>query len=238
MARRLGPRFGLEAAFLIGVAAVAAIVELEWTAIIAVMFVAWLVVAAVEVAASRRGMTAPAPAPAPEPVAHVHVLEPVPAVPEPPPVEEVETPEAVAPAIEPEPEPESEPEPEAEAEPEPEEPVEEEPVEEEPPPPPPPQLALMPAPPPKPEPEPVAEEPQAAARPGVVPLRPAAPREWNIWELERRARDRAGQDPARDEEWGYLFLYLREFATPEGTLPLDFDDLVRSSFGDLIGAGR
>jgi hypothetical protein len=301
VARRLGPRFGLEAAFLIGVAVVAAIVELDWTGIIAVMFVAWLLVAAVEVAASRTRVAAaraPAPpidAPAPsdvaEPAGHVRVLEPAPAVPEAPPVEEVETPEAVAPAIEPEPEPEPEPEaegaaaeaePEAESEPElepepepkpaaaepepepepasepepepepvaaaepaepeapaePEEPAEpKEPVEPEAEeaPPPPPDLTLLPALELEPEPEPDREPEPVSA---VVALRPAAPQEWNIWELERRARDHAGEDPARDEEWSYLLMYLREFATPEGTLPLDFDALVRDTFGELIGPGR
>ncbi|MGE5689241.1 MAG: hypothetical protein ACM33B_01665, partial [Pseudomonadota bacterium] len=78
------------------------------------------------------------------------------------------------------------------------------------------------------------EREEGAARAEVVELRPAEPREWNLWELERRARDLAGADPARDEEWGYLLMYLREFANPEGTLPRDFDGLVRESFGDLL----
>ncbi len=289
MASRLGPRFGLEAAFLIGVAVVAAIIELDWTDIIAVMFVAWLVVAAVEVAAARGRVVAAPPsavpldaaalAPDAEPAGHVRVLEPAPAVPEAPPVEEIETPEAVAPAIEPEPEPEAapeaaepepeaaepepEPEPEPEAQPEPEPEPEPEPAEAEPepgpetepveaaepdepeppaepevgeaPPPPPPDLTLLPKLEPEPEPE---RAPEPEPLPAVVALRPAAPQEWNIWELERRAREHAGADPARDEEWSYLLRYLREFATPEGTLPRDFDALVRDTFGELIGAGR
>ena len=87
------------------------------------------------------------------------------------------------------------------------------------------------------EPEPeveVEEEPEHEPEPNVVERRPAEPREWNVWELERRARERAGVDTARDEEWGYLLLYLREFASPEGTLPRDFDPLVRESFPELI----
>jgi hypothetical protein len=60
------------------------------------------------------------------------------------------------------------------------------------------------------------------------------PRTWNIWELERLAQARSGDDPLRDEEWGYLLMYLREFASPEGLLPVDFDSLVRESFGELI----
>jgi hypothetical protein len=78
---------------------------------------------------------------------------------------------------------------------------------------------------PEPEPEPVAT---------VVALRPAEPREWNLWELERRVREGVGGDPIRDEERGYLLMYLREFANPEGTLPRDFDQLVRESFSDVL----
>jgi hypothetical protein len=66
---------------------------------------------------------------------------------------------------------------------------------------------------------------------------PSQPQEWNVWELERLARDRAGADPVHDEELGFLLVYLREFATPDGLLPADFDGLVRESFGDLV-AGR
>jgi hypothetical protein len=31
-------------------------------------------------------------------------------------------------------------------------------------------------------------------------------------------------------------MYLREFADADGMLPVDFDGLVRDSFGDLVGA--
>jgi hypothetical protein len=92
-----------------------------------------------------------------------------------------------------------------------------------------------PPPPPPPPPEPVrAPEP---AVPAVVPLvsRDARPREWNLWELERLTRAVGGHDRALDEERGYLLMYLREFANADGALPVDFDGLVRDSFGDLIG---
>jgi hypothetical protein len=57
--------------------------------------------------------------------------------------------------------------------------------------------------------------------------------EWNIWDLERRAREQAG-DAARDEEWAALFMHLRQFANADGVLPLQFDGLVRESFSELI----
>jgi hypothetical protein len=61
-----------------------------------------------------------------------------------------------------------------------------------------------------------------------------APREWNLWELERVVRDHRSDDVAKNEERAYLLIYLREFAGPDGTLPADFDGLVRDAFGDLV----
>jgi hypothetical protein len=75
---------------------------------------------------------------------------------------------------------------------------------------------------PEPEPEP------------VTPERPLE-REWNIWDLERLAREQAG-DAARDQEWAALFMHLRQFANADGVLPTQFDGLVRESFSRLIQA--
>jgi len=75
--------------------------------------------------------------------------------------------------------------------------------------------------------------PPPAYRPPPAPKPPA--REWNLWDLERRAREQAG-DASRDEEWAALFMNLREFASAEGILPKEFDELVRESFAELIQA--
>jgi outer membrane biosynthesis protein TonB len=85
---------------------------------------------------------------------------------------------------------------------------------------------------PKPEPEPKPEEPE---RP-VVELPQAAhrrPEGWNLWDLERRAHELAGRDPIQDEEWSALFVSLRGYARPDGTLQHEFDVLVKESFGEL-----
>lgn len=104
----------------------------------------------------------------------------------------------------------------------------------------PPQLSAVP---PRPSPEPVAEtapapEPVPAQETTSVlaftPSQGAAPREWNLWELERAARDHSDDDVARVEERSYLLMYLREFAGPDGVLPADFDGLVRDAFGDVL----
>jgi hypothetical protein len=197
LTRRLGPRFGLEAAFLIVVAVALGLLEVAWPAIIAGMAIAWLVVAGVEVLFSRRH----------EPTSDTGA-------------------EPEAPPAEPEPEPAREPEPKPVLSPPPPPP----------PPPPAPVLAAVPEPlAPEPQPEP---EPEPEPVPQVVELRPAAPREWNVWELERVARQHAGADPARDEERSFVLLSLRDFASPDGMLPAEFDGVVRESFGDLLSAVR
>ena len=85
------------------------------------------------------------------------------------------------------------------------------------------------------EPPPPEEPP---SRPAVVDLPLRGARGWNLWDLERRARERAGIDPAREEEWAALFVHLREYASPDGMLPPEFDELVRESFAELLAAGR
>jgi outer membrane biosynthesis protein TonB len=106
-----------------------------------------------------------------------------------------------------------------------------------------PPLRPVPTPPPEPPTPPEwapaagAEPVPAAAHSEVVDLRTRAtgtPRRWNLWDLERRARDEQQRSPDRYEEWSYLFVHLRQFATPDGSLPTEFDGLVRESFGDLL----
>jgi hypothetical protein len=75
---------------------------------------------------------------------------------------------------------------------------------------------------------PVAEEP-------AEPTPPDATDEWNLWELERRARAHAGAE-AVPAEWAAIFMYLRDFAKSDGRLPPQFDSLVRESFPELTRA--
>jgi hypothetical protein len=99
---------------------------------------------------------------------------------------------------------------------------------------------LVPVPSPAPAPAPIPpSEPEREPLPAaaVVPIpQTAAARQWNVWDLERLARDHSGEDPIVDEERTFLLMYLRDFAGPDGLLPVDFDDLVRQSFGALVGA--
>jgi hypothetical protein len=219
MKKVFGPRTALEAVVLVAVPVLALLLGQGPWVIIAASAVAYLGVFVTEAVLGRRATPVE---PAPEPVA-VAAPEPEPA--------------AAEPADEPELEPEPEPEPVAEVE----------PVR---------ILRPVPAPPPEPVPDPrpdpgpdpgpeqlppAAEaevedvaEPAAAA---VVPIGVGgAPRQWNLWDLERLSREHSGRDDARDEERSYLLIYLRDFAGPDGLLPIDFDGLVRDSFGDVVGA--
>jgi hypothetical protein len=69
---------------------------------------------------------------------------------------------------------------------------------------------------------------------GVVNLaaRARGPRTWNLWELERLAREEFEGETLEQSQ--YLFIHLRQFARADGQLPLEFDELVRDSFGGLL----
>ena len=71
---------------------------------------------------------------------------------------------------------------------------------------------------------------------GSLASRRTEPREWNVWELERLAREQVSDDAVLNEERSYLLMYLREFANADGVLPADFDGVVRETFGDVLDA--
>jgi type IV secretory pathway VirB10-like protein len=209
----VGSRFLIEAGFIIAVAVIAGIERLGTWWIIAVVASAWIIVAIVEIAMWARHVVAGQPrAIEPsetQPEATLVVSPPVHVRAKPP----VETRRA-----------------EVEREPAPEPEVEQAPVPE------PPRVVAVPPPPPEPEPEPELEpepEPEPARVVAFIPANDG-PREWNLWELERAARDHATDDVVRNEERAYLLMYLREFAGPDGVLPTDFDGLVRDAFGDVL----
>jgi hypothetical protein len=243
MRRVFGPRTVVEAAFLVAVPVAAAAFSAGMWTIIAASAVAYLLIFVFEATLWREGAplakhprmpsrTVKQPQPS-EPAASdtvtvtsgaaltpeaasVPTQEPEPA-PEPAP-EPTQQPSFAAPGssehlrvLRPEPEPEPEPAPEPVAERA--------------------QLAAVPE--PEPEPEPAAPEPAAPST--VVPIGVGTgPRQWNLWELERLTREHGGGDVAQAEERQFLLMYLREFADSDGQLPVDFDGLVRDSFGELV----
>ena len=209
-------RFVFEAAFIVGVAAATAVAHLDELWIGLSVGGAWLLVTLVERAAKQQrtmfagGLGALLGRRGAEPDAR-GVAEDAAEHPEPEPTGPVPAPPAPEPAP-----PAPDPEP---PRPEPGQPT--------------PQLRAVPAPEPKLEPntEPVRQED------GVVAFRPRAdgsPREWNVWDLERIAREREGHDPARDDELAFLLLELRQFADADGRLPVSFDPVVREVFGESL----
>jgi hypothetical protein len=221
------------------------LVALAWVIAATIEYLAWRSargpVAFVEAGAVAAPSVSP-PVPSADPEAAAGV-PPEPA-PEPPSVEQTIV-APPAPPVEPEPEAAAEPELEPEPEPEPEpELVETAPVTPEPEPPAaePEQsrwgmrkrLRAVPAPPP--EPVSVPEAAPEAVEQRVIPLpqRSYAPRQWNLWDLERLVRAEAQDHPERRDEWAFLFVHLRQFANADGELPAEFDSLVRESFGDVL----
>ena len=207
----VGSRFLIEAGFIIAVAVIAGVERLSTGWIIAVVASAWIIVAIIEIvvwtrqADVRRNSTV-------ESSESFEAFEP-----------QAEEPTFVAPVrVRVQPTVESRREPESEREREPAPAPSPEPS----------RIAAVPSPPPETEPEPEPEPVPAR----VVAFIPAneGPREWNLWELERAARDHATDDVVRNEERSDLLMYLREFAGPDGTLPTDFDGLVRDAFGDVL----
>jgi outer membrane biosynthesis protein TonB len=95
--------------------------------------------------------------------------------------------------------------------------------------------AAVPEPEPEPEPEPVSlPEPEPEPEPEPVAVAPApaavAGPPYNVWELERALNAQG----ATDDEQTFLLHYLRDYAASDGTLPSEFEDLVRESFGALL----
>ena len=88
----------------------------------------------------------------------------------------------------------------------------------------------------EPPPQPPASPPPASALPASCLAAPpvAERRQWNVFDLQNRARQIVGADPARDEQLSFLLLYLRELADVSGDLSEDFDPFVRESFPELV----
>jgi hypothetical protein len=99
--------------------------------------------------------------------------------------------------------------------------------------------------------EPEPEPARAAAGPVGSPSEPApapAPEpelqpvarggQWNVWELERALAYDPNPDSERAYERTAMLMFLRDYASSDGRLPADFDDLVRDAFGDLLAVSR
>jgi type IV secretory pathway VirB10-like protein len=200
----VGSRFLIEAGFIIAVAVIAGIEQLSTWRIIAVVATACIIVAVVEIVVWARRARQPSAVEPPELQAEAPTL-----VTSPPVRFRVQPPVDARLELEPDRGPEPAPSPE------------------------PPRIAV-PSPASEAEPEPEPESDSEPSRVVSFTVANDGPREWNLWELERAARDHPTDDVVRNEERSYLLMYLREFAGPDGILPTDFDGLVRDAFGDVL----
>jgi hypothetical protein len=198
-----GPRTVVEAAFLVAVPVIALEVGLRWYVIVVAGGIAYLLVVGVEAAVWREGKRGAAAPAAVAPEPAVAEAEQHVRVIQKEP-EHAPTPVPVHVAHEPEP---AQGLPRLVSVPEPE-----------------PEAMRVPA---------IEPEPEPEATPAAAVIRIGGPRQWNVWDLERVAREHAGGDPVADEERTFLLMYLRDFAGADGLLPADFDELVRQSFGGL-----
>jgi hypothetical protein len=98
-------------------------------------------------------------------------------------------------------------------------------------------LPVRPAAGPQPERVPAPEPtPAHAAPPTPAPaLAPAArANQWNLWELERAMQADPEPDTDRAYERSALIVFLRDYASSDGQLPPEFDELVRDAFAELL----
>jgi capsular polysaccharide biosynthesis protein len=82
---------------------------------------------------------------------------------------------------------------------------------------------------PPPVPEPVST-PEAEAEP-ALPTRAGT---WNLNELQRAVDAYADATPEQAENWRTYLYFVREHASPDGTLPRSFDPLISDIFGEAL----
>ncbi|MGZ4355702.1 MAG: hypothetical protein ACXVRV_07475 [Gaiellaceae bacterium] len=99
----------------------------------------------------------------------------------------------------------------------------------------------------KPEPEPLppappppAPEPESAPQPVFAPVTEAEPAlpprtgTWNLNELQAAVDAYADPTPEQAESWRTYLYFIREHASPDGTLPRSLDPLIADVFADIL----
>jgi hypothetical protein len=91
------------------------------------------------------------------------------------------------------------------------------------------EAVAVPPPPPPPAPEPIpAPEPEAE------PALPPRAGTWNLSDLQRAVDAQTGATPEQVENWRTYLYFVREHASPDGTLPRSFDPLIADVFGEIL----
>jgi hypothetical protein len=94
-----------------------------------------------------------------------------------------------------------------------------------------PEAVAVPPPPPPPPPAPEAVPvPEAEAEPALPPRAGT----WNLSDLQRAVDAQTGATPEQIENWRTYLYFVRQHASPDGTLPRSFDPLIADVFGEIL----
>jgi hypothetical protein len=94
-----------------------------------------------------------------------------------------------------------------------------------------PEAVAVPPPPPPPPPAPEAvPAPEAKAEPALPPRAGT----WNLSDLQRAVDAQTGATPGQIENWRTYLYFVRQHASPDGTLPRSFDPLIADVFGEIL----
>jgi hypothetical protein len=90
--------------------------------------------------------------------------------------------------------------------------------------------------PPPPSPEPVSPpEPVSAPAPEAEPVLPTRSGTWNLSDLQRAVDAHIGSvTPEQADNWRTYLYFIREHASPDGTLPRSLDPLIADVFAEIL----
>ena len=91
------------------------------------------------------------------------------------------------------------------------------------------ELEVLAAAPPPPAPEPVSV-PQVETEPALPPRTGT----WNLTELQAAVDAYADPTPEQAENWRTYLYFVREHASPDGTLPRSLDPLIADVFAEIV----
>jgi len=83
-------------------------------------------------------------------------------------------------------------------------------------------------------PSPPVSEPVSASEPEAEPVLPTRAGAWNLNELQRAVDAYVDATPEQAENWRTYLYFIREHASPDGTLPRSLDPLVSEIFGEVL----
>jgi hypothetical protein len=81
---------------------------------------------------------------------------------------------------------------------------------------------------------PLVPEPVSAPKPEAEPALPTRAGTWNLNELQRAVDAYTDPTPEQAENWRTYLFFVREHASPDGTLPRSLDPLIAEVFAEIV----